>query len=238
MSPNKIDRLTAHFPDLAYGTKAWQTTVDMRYDLNKFISELLPELQLQGESPTQAHLAEDVHVKNNEVLIKRVTTMMPAVHNNGFNIKTDVFSHLEAEKISLQIIQKFTDLATDLGATKIMHNSAVLLPKIGKLSIATQAITASVGLVSSYQDAAEKIQPFVDSKDVSPETARDYAAAAAQTAVINSSIMAADLSLATIPLAQWVHEHPEVPSKVLDELGLGQIREMQNQMMPSAPEIS
>lgn len=238
MSPNKIDTLTAYFPDLAYGTKAWQTTVDMRYDLNKFISELLPESQLQRKSPTQAHLAEDVHITNNQVSIKRLTTMMPDIHNNGMHIRTNVLSYRDVEKALPQIIQKFKDLATDLGATKIMHNSVTLLSKVAKLSIAAQVATTSISLVSSYQEGTERIQPFVDSKEVSPETARDYAVAVAQAAAINTSTMAADQSLAAIPLAQWVHEHPEVPHNVLEALGLKQIREMQNLMTPSAPEMS
>jgi len=227
-------KVVAHFPNLEFESpQAPEIGLHIREQLTTETNTLLP-----GSQHHKVAVAEDAHIKDGKILIQKMTTMWRDFEGKGTHIAMDIFSHTDDAEISQNLIQKFTSLAEKFGAQKIMLNGVRLLSRVGTLSIAEPAIEAAVNSVTGYRDAAEKIQPFVDSKDVSPETARDYAAAAAQTALINASPMAADLSLAAMPLAQWVHEHPEVPNKVLDELGLSQIREMQNLVTPGAQEMS
>lgn len=241
MPLNKIQNITAYFPELPYkNNKSWRAELEMRLKINQHIMQLQPELTLDNKSLTSGvpH-TEDIHIKDNQIVIKRTTLTTPDIKGQGSHISMNVSTNPESKGISEKLIAKFTELAHSMGAEKVkLVNTLETFSKIGKLSVAAQVALASLNSVKNYQDAAEKIQPFVDSKDVSPETARDYAAAAAQTALINASPMAHDLSLAAMPLAQWVHEHPEVPNKVLDELGLSHVREMQNLMTPGAQEMS
>ena len=238
---NKIQKISAYFPELPYGeNKSWWTELNIRLKINQHITTLQPELMLDKKLPiSDALLTNDTHIKDQQVIIKRTISTTPDFKGQGSHISMNILTTPESKGISDKLIAKFAELARGLGAQKVELVSTIeTCSKIGKVSVAAQAVLASLSSVKNYQEAAEKIQPFVESKDVSPDTARDYAAAVAQATLINTSPIAADLSLAAMPLAQWVHEHPEVPSKVLDELGLSKIREMQNQMMPSAPEIS
>lgn len=227
-------KLVAHFPDLEFESpQAGKVGFQIRKELTTEI-----QILLQDSRHLTTGLSDDVFTKDGEVLIQKMTTMWRNFQNKGTHIVVDIFSHLDDPAFNQPLIQKFTSLAEKFGAQNILHNGVKILTKGNILSVAEPAIEAVVNSVSSYQNAAEKIQPFVESKEVSPETARDYAAAVTQATLINYTPIAADPSLAAIPLAQWVHEHPEVPNKVLEELGLKQIREVQKIMDLSAPEMS
>jgi len=127
-------------------------------------------------------------------------------------------------------------LSTGGGIKALYQNTAATIAKTaGKLSVVASVIN-SASIMDDYLQASEKVQPYVDKKLMSAETARDYATAITEGKLEQNLSMGFSTDLGDARLGQWVKNHPEIPQKVLQELGLGEVREMQNLLSGKAPE--
>ncbi|WP_152604113.1 hypothetical protein [Methylotenera sp. G11] len=141
---------------------------------------------------------------------------------------------LSAEDIMAQAGHDSTSIKA-VTQTLEPHRQRLLSGTISKLSVAAPVIN-SITLVHDYTQAIERVQPYVDKKQMGEEAARDYAAAIVESKLEQNLTMGLSADLGNFRLGQWVKNHPEIPERVLQELDLGGVRTLQQQMSGAIPE--
>lgn len=102
------------------------------------------------------------------------------------------------------------------------------------LNIASPVVN-SVSIAGDYTEAMKKVKPYVDQKLMSAEAARDYAVAITEGKLEQNATLGLSNDLGNARIGKWVQDHPEIPNAVLQELGLGGVRELQK--MFSGPQL-
>lgn len=118
--------------------------------------------------------------------------------------------------------------------TKIIEE---LSSKFSKLSISLSAAGGTpLKLMADYQQPMQKVTPYVTAKQISPEAADEYAKINMVGSMEKSLSTGSSNQIHNKLLGEWVIKHPEIPEKVLQDLGLGGIRE--SQKLFSGPDLS
>ena len=161
-----------------------------------------------------------------EMQISKLASLEAIMKHNGMEQTaiTAVGIYLEEYWIKIrEILAKRNEssphkstIPSNLNATKILNIASPII--------------SSVSILGDYKEALDKVNPYVDLKLMSADAARDYAVAITESRLEQNATMGLSHDLGNARIGQWVKDHPEIPNQIMQELGLGGVREMQKLM--------
>lgn len=110
-----------------------------------------------------------------------------------------------------------------------------LLQRIPTGSFALGTLASPLKVMADYKQAMAKVSPYVDQKTMSAEAASEYAHIMTIRAAESSLNLGLSNEISDWLLSDWIKKHPEIPEKVLIELNLGGVRDLQS--IFSGPEL-
>lgn len=160
--------------------------------------------------------------------------------SKGLLLPEDIMKQAGYDETSIKAVSKTLETyrATLLtgGIKALYENTAATIAKnAGKLSLAAPVINFS-HMTADYNQAMERVQPYVDKKQMDTEAAREYAVIIAGRQQEQNMTFGLSHEYGDFRLGQWVKNYPEISDKVMQELGLGEVRQMQNLLAGKAPE--
>lgn len=160
--------------------------------------------------------------------------------SKGRLLPEDIMKQAGYDETSIKAVSKTLETYRETlltgGIKALYENTAATIAKnAGKLSLAAPVVK-SINIMADYQQASEKVQPYVDKKLMSAEAARDYAAAITEGKLEQNLSFGLSHEYSNFRLGQWVKNYPEISDRVMQELGLGGVRELQHQLSGKAPE--
>lgn len=103
-----------------------------------------------------------------------------------------------------------------------------LLPKLA----VAQPIVSSLSIMADYKDNVEKVARIIGD-DVTKDEAHKLVIALTESKFLQDATMGIPTGVSTVPVVNWVNEHPEVSSQKLDDLGIGYVRDFQQYASPA-----
>ena len=186
--------------------------------------------KMLDEGLNAAGFESDLHSQYiKEMQISKLTSLEAIMKHNGFEEIAIIGTRIYLDEYWVQmreILAKRNDssphaaleskIPFNLNATKILNIA--------------NPIVSSVSILGDYKEAMGRVKPYVDQKLMSEGAARDYAVTITESRLEQNASMGLSHDLGNARIGQWVKDHPEVPSQIMQELGLGGVREMQKLM--------
>lgn len=102
-----------------------------------------------------------------------------------------------------------------------------LLAKFPKLGLALSVASTPVQLIADYQQAMSRVTPYVTAGQMKQEAANEYARVNMIGSMEKSLTSGLSNEIHNKLLGEWVMNHPEISEKVLHDIGLCGVRELQ-----------